>query len=317
MAIASVALILSFLADKEEAAVDFDAAASVNSLGSTPAGYAIRISLVNDSLRPVIVRSMRLKVSGKPVARIASFLSDDRAGSDASSLGDEPLEEARALPLALAARGTRTLVGLADFTAAAAQARRGKKTPLVMRAREFCRELPRTLPLTGRLVETSSRTLSKLELELDVDPGGAQIVPVNLGRVVGGANAWRMDVTGARIHPNGIVFWRRIAAPSALRFITLKIWTWDGHMRRSASLPVVGGAYGEVRFAPLPSDSYRAALFQHGEPLAVGLFHVPLSSSNQVIYPRPAQRADGQCLQIEGKQNIYDYPRTPYQRSRR
>jgi hypothetical protein len=315
--IACFALLLSYLANQEEAAVDFDAAASVNSLGATPAGYAIHISLVNDSLRPVIVRSMRLKVSGRFVAPIASFLSDNRAGSDASALGDEPLEEARSLPVALAARGTRTLIGLADFSTAAAQAHQGKDTPLVARAREFCRELPRTARAKRRLPEPSGRTRSKLELELDVDPGGAQTVPVHLAKVVGGANAWRMDVTGAKMHPNGIVFWRRIAAPTALRFITLKIWTWDGHLRRSASLPVAGGAYSEVRFPPLPSDSYRAALFQNGEPLAVGLFHVPLSRSNQVIFPSHAQRADGQCLRIKGKRNIYDYARTPYQLSDR
>jgi hypothetical protein len=260
---------------------------------------------------------MELKVSGRPVAPITSFLSDNRAGVDASALGDEPLEEARSLPLALAARGARTLVGLADFSAAYAQVRNGKHTPLVARAKEFCRELPRAVPMDREPSEPSRRNKSKLELELNIDPGDTQIVPVHLAKVVGGANAWRMDVTGAKDHPNGIVFWRRIAAPAALRFITLKIWTWDGHLKRSSALPITGGAYSEVRFAPLPSDSYRAALFQQGEPLAVGLFHVPLSRSDQVIYPRGAQRVNGECLRLQGKQNIYDYVRSPYQHPNR
>lgn len=306
--VALVALILSFLANQEETAVEFDAAASVNSLGSTAAGYAIRISLINDSLRPIIVRSMELKELGKPTASITSFLIDNRAGSDASALGDEPLETARSLPFALAARSARTLIGLADFSTAVAQAHSGKHTPLLARAQEFCHELPKG---------TSRRTESKLELEIKIDPGDPQIVPVRLTKVVGGANAWRMDVTGAKAHPNGMVFWRRISAPAALRLITLKIWTWDGHLKRTASLPMAGAAYGEVRFTPLHTDSYRAALFRDGEPLAVGLFHVPLTRSNQVIYPRHAQRVNGQCLRIEGKENIYDYARTPYQHPNR
>jgi len=284
----------------------------VNFLGSTPAGYAVRISLVNDSLRPVIIRSMELKVSGRPLAPIAGFLSDTRAGADASALGDEPLEEARSLPFALTARGAQTLIGLADLSAADAQVDQGKRTPLVSRAREFCHELPRASPVERNRSEPSGRTKSKLELELDVDPGGTQVVPVHLAKVVGGANAWSMDVTGPKIHPDGIVFGRRIAAPAALRFITLRIWTWDGHLIRSAALPIAGAGHEEVRFAPLRAGSYRAALFEEDEPLAVGLFHVPLSRSNRGIYPRGAQRANGQCLRLEGKQNVYDSARTPY-----
>lgn len=303
-AVAVAALILSILANQEETAVKFDAAAAVNPLGSTPAGYAIRISLINDSLRPVIVRSMELKESGKPTAPITSFLIDNRAGSDATALGDEPLETAHSLPVALGARSARTLIGLADFSVPAAQAHSGKHTPLLARAEEFCREIQKS---------PSRRNELKLELEIKIDPGDPQTVPIRLTKVVGGANAWRMDVTGAKAHPNGMVFWRRISAPAALRLITLKIWTWDGHLERTASLPMAGAAYGEVRFTPLRADGYRAALLRDGEPLAVGLFRVPLTSSNQVIYPRHAQRVNGQCLRIEGKENVFNYARTPYQ----
>jgi hypothetical protein len=296
---------LSWKTHGEATSVDFAAAGSINSYGSTPAGYAVRISLVNQSLRPIIVRSIELEESGRPIAPITTFLTDSRASTDASALGDEPLEDARPFPLTLPSRGAQTLTGFADFSDAAAQAQRHEVTPLLKRARRFCRELKRVGPASG---ETSS----SMELEIQFEPGGTTKVPVLISNPKGGVNNWHLEVTGPADHPSEIVFWRRIAAPTALRLVTLKIWTWDGHLKRTARLPVSGAAYAQMGFAPLPRDSYRAALFQNGEPLAVGLFHVPLDEPHETIYPSAAQRVNGECMRIRGKRNVYNYARTPF-----
>ncbi len=307
--ISIAALTLSYFANRETAAVDLRAVASTNSFGSTPVGYAVLVSFSNESLRPIIIRSMELKVAGKPVAPVTSFLLDNGAGADASSLGDEPIEDGHSLPFALPERGAQTLTAFADFSLADSQAHRGERSPLLARAREFCRELPTETP--------SQRQPSTVELEIDFDPGETLTVPVRISDPIGGANEWRMDVTGPPPRPNGIVFWRRIASPTALRLLTVKVWTWDGHLERSVSLPTVGAAYSEVRFPGLGPDSYRAALFQDREPLAVGLFHVPLEETNEIIYPSNAQLANGECLRIKGRHNIYNYARTPYDRPNR
>jgi hypothetical protein len=143
-------------------------------------------------------------------------------------------------------------------------------------------------------------------------------VPVRVADPIGGANVWRLDVTGPPAHPNGMVFWRRIAAPIALRLLTVKVWTQFGHLERSVSLPISGAAYSQVRFPRLAGGvGYRAALLQSREPLAVGRFHVPLEKTNEIIYPSPAQRANGQCLRVKARHNIYKYPRTPYENPNR
>ncbi len=302
------AFYLSYLAHHETTKVDLRAVASTNPFGSTPVGYAIRVSLSNESLRPVIVKSMTLAVGGGPLAPVTSFLPNNGAKTDAVSLGDEPLEDAHSLPLALPARGATTLTAFADFSRAAEQAQLKERTPLLKRALEFCHELPK---------EGERPHPSDVQLEVNSEPGGKHTSPVAISMPIRGANIWRMDVTGPAKHPTGLAFWRRVAAPSALRLLTAKVWTWDGHLERAASLPVTGAAYSEVRFRGLrPEEGYRAALFDGHEPLAVGKFHVPLDNEDEVIYPSPAQTVNGECLRVEGKHDVYDYPRTPYRHAR-
>jgi hypothetical protein len=310
---AGVAVVISVIAflqsrsvHNELTAVDLRGFASTNSFGSTPAGYAIRVSLSNGSLRPVIIRSMKLKVAGKRVAEVASYLPQAGAGADAVSLGDEPIEDARSLPFAIPERGTQTLTAFADFSQAASQAYRGLKTPLLARAREFCRELSKEGSGHGEGAPWRPKS-SAIELEIRSDPGGTHTVPVLLSMPIRGANVWRMDVTGPLPHPDGVRFQRRIAAPSALKLLTVKVWSWDGHLERAVSLPVVGAAYADVRFHRLAAGSYRAALLEGRRPLAVGLFDVPLEESNEVIYPSNAQTANGECLRIMGRHDIYNY----------
>jgi hypothetical protein len=309
--ISVVALLQSRSVHNELTAVDLRGFASTNSFSSTPAGYAIRVSLTNGSLRPVIIRSMKLEVAGKPIAEVASYLPRGGPGADAASLGDKPIEDARGLPFAISERGAQTVTAFADFSRAASQAYRKLKTPLLARARRFCRELSKT-SVEGQGAPWRPKPLA-IELEIRADPGGTLIVPVLLSEPIRGANVWRMKVTGPAQHPDGVHFKRRIAAPSSLELLTVKVWRWDGHLERAVSLPAVGSAYADVRFHPLAKGSYRAALLEGSRPLAVGLFDVPLNETHELIYPSDAQTVNGECLRIKGKRDIYDYGKKPHE----
>jgi hypothetical protein len=96
--VAFASLIVSGLAWKEghdakseEKAIEVEAAASVDNLGSSPAGYAVRISLTNAGLRPVIVKSMELMIDGREVAPIGgACYSGGRAGRRVSATSRWP-----------------------------------------------------------------------------------------------------------------------------------------------------------------------------------------------------------------------------------
>lgn len=295
-------------ANQEQSAIKFDAAASVNNLGSTPAGYAVRITLINASLRPIIVNAMELKVGGVPVAPITGVMVGNR--SEATGLGDQPLTSARPLPLAVAERGAVTLTGLADFSEAAADARGDRRSAKLDAAEAFCRQLPPEP--TGIAAPQVRRGSSDVELEVDYDPGGAETVPVQISSSGAIDNTWRMEVLGPEASPDGIAFWRYNSAPSALRVLTLKVWHGDGGLMRSVSLPVSGAATTEAHFEPLPDGYYRAALLEEGHPLAVGDFDVPLKQGRP-LYPLWAQVVNGQCELLEKAKSVYIYSRNRFE----
>ena len=107
--------VVGYIAFHERTSVHLEGFAVANTLGSTPGGYGIDVSIINDSLRPVIVRSVSLEVDGVPVTEAAEYLPEPRILNDQSTRGDRPIEQAVAFPLAIPARGARTIGALFRF----------------------------------------------------------------------------------------------------------------------------------------------------------------------------------------------------------
>jgi hypothetical protein len=301
--ISFAAAVFAYRAQKETSDVHLRAAGSITSLGSTPAGYAVQISFTNDSLRPVIVRSIELRVGGMPVAGVTRYLLDSRAGTDASALGDEPLEASRSLPFALSARGATTLTGFADFAdfgffGEREHARwRRKVTELCDQLQGFANDTPAP-PVTVEVKIEPSRTIR----------GQVHIVDLPIG-----GDTWSMDMAGPKEGPTGISVWRRESSPSALRLLRVRVWRAHGGVIRSRSLPVVGAGSAQLNFRALPRGDYRAALSQGEALLASGRFHVPLEQARETIFPSDGQLENGQCLELEGERDVYLQPGTRYE----
>jgi hypothetical protein len=305
LVVSVIALIAAQEANHEESAVEFNAVASLNNLGSTPAGYAVRITLDNASLRPVIVERMELKVRGVPVAPITGILPGDR--SAATTLGDEPLYAAKPLPFALDARGAETLTGLADFYAAD---HASPGSPKLAAANEFCDELPSEPTRAG--TPQIRQAPSQVALEVHLAPGGVTTVPVHITGTGAAENTWRMEVLASDQTADGVAFWRYDSAPSALRLLTLKVWRGEGGLMRSVTLPVTGSVTTEAKFRPLPNGYYRAALIDEGHPVAIGHFDVPLER-DLPIYPQWQQLVNGQCQLLRKGKDVFSYSRQRFE----
>lgn len=303
-------LIFHLHESSETTAVKVIPEASVNSLGSTPAGYAVRISLVNDSLRPVVITSMNLTVGGKVVAPIRTFLPG--AFADAGSLGDRPLFDAHSLPFSLAPRGAETLTGIADFSEADTEVKQGKKGAAKLKlARRFCKKVdpPRSKPVdeSEGLVREPESTIG---LEIESEPPGSEelwTTSAAVSQPTDPPNVWRLRILGRRRHPTGMRFWLPTSSPSAFRFVTLRIWRRDGRLVDTRSVAVAGASGGRLRFSALAPGSYRAALSRRDGILAIATFQIPLKRGERVIFPARAEQANGQCLEIRGYGDIFSH----------
>ena len=112
-------------------------------------------------------------------------------------------------------------------------------------------------------------------------------------------------MAGGRKHPTGVRFWLPTSSPSAFRFVTVKVWRRSGGLEHAGSLPVAGANSARFNFSALSDGSYRMALFRRDQILAIAAFTVPLSKHSRQVFPSRAQEANGQCLEIEGRKDVF------------
>lgn len=289
LGVALAAGLVSYFAFHEERSVNVDGFAVANTLGSTPNGYGVDVSVINDSLRPVIVSSVSLIVDGIKVTRASEYLPDPRSLNDQSTRGDESLEQALPFPLAIPARGTRTIGALFKFLRVDAVFYARRDSPALRGARIFCSALFLSPKARGH----------HIALQIDSNPGGSTNIPVKMIGPLDGGNQWFLRVLDSA-HPRGFEVRRKFAAASAFRMMTIRVWRNSGGLSRRVSLPLFGASSAYPSFAPLPNGKYRVALFEGSGIVAGGRFNVPPRGKFPgVISPSPATESVTQCELFE------------------
>lgn len=281
--ISLLALVVSLLNHGEETTVKVEGVAVANTLGSTPMGYGIRVSIINDSLRPVIVKSLSLYVDGVAVAPAEEYLPDPRRLNDQSTRGDEPLHDAEPLPLAIPARGARTIAALLNFTRADEIFYARRSGPILKGAKAFCRQLLK--PRAGHRVEMRAETT----------PGGVAALPVKMIGPLDGGNQWYLSVKGPTTSPSGVLVHRKVSASSAVHLITVSIWRSGDRPVRRMRAPVFGPEWAQFPFPALGRGSYRITLSDGNQIVAGGTFSVPLKNRLRAISPSSGSTENVQC----------------------
>lgn len=285
LGVAMAAGVVSYLAFHEDRSVNVEGFAIANTLGSTPNGYGVVVSIINDSLRPVIVRSVSVMVDGVSVTRASEYLSDPRSLNDQSTRGDESMQKALPFPLAIPARGTRSVGALFGFQRADEVFFARRSSPALRGAKTFCRAL----------YLAPDAQMHDIALRINFDPGGTTDVPIKMIGPLDGGNQWFFRVLN-RSSPRAFEVRRKFAATSAYRLMTVRVWRNSGGLIRQVSLPLFGGSAAFPSFAPLPDGRYRAALFEGSRIVAGGRFDVPLQGRfSGLISPTRATESNTQC----------------------
>lgn len=283
--ISVLAFFLSYSVQNEQEAVRVEGVAVANTLGSTPKGYGIRLSLINDSLRPVIIRSVTLVVDGVRVAPALEYLPDARSLNDQSTRGDEPVRDAVPFPLTIRARGARTIAPLLSFAQADEIFYARRNNSILAGAKEFCRSL-------GLNPQRSHSIILRVESE----PGGATAVPIQMIGPLDGGNQWFVTIMGPRNAPNGVEVRRKFTAASAIRRMTIEISRRGGEAVRRVSLPLFGSEGARFSFPTIGPGGYRLAVLDGGRFVAGSKFQVPLTGRfARGISPSAATTEITQC----------------------
>jgi hypothetical protein len=287
LATAIVAGYLSYGALHEQRAVSIEGFAVANALGETKTGYGIRVSLVNESLRPVIVRSVDLMANGTKIGRAVAFTPEFDFLRYGSTMRDPGLE-AQPPPIAVGERSVRTVAALLDFSEPADEAERldsrdKLELPKFGLAFNFCRAL-RSEP-----VDTEFSLLVTLE------SGEARELPVTFTGIGNSISRWIMIVLGRSNAPRGIAVSRQEAV-QRVRLVTLRIWTAKRGLIRSVTRPLYGSKSSRFPFRKLPRGTYHVGILEQGRVVGGGIFRVPLHPIYDRNVLRPLTRQpQGRC----------------------
>lgn len=277
--------VVGYIAFHERTSVDLEGFAVANTLSSTPSGYGVDVAIVNNSLRPVIVRSVGLEVDGVPVTEASEYLPEPRILKDQSMRGDQPVDQAIAFPLAIPARGTRTIGVLFRFGRVDEVWYARRDSAALQGAKTFC----------SALSLRTDTDRHRIELRIDSTPSTGTTVPVTMVGPVDGGNQWFLRVIAAA-HPSTAEIRRKFASPTAYRLMTLRIWGNRGGLVSRVSLPLFGAGTAFPNFPPLANGKYRIAISEGSRIVAGGRFNVPMQAKHPgLISPSAATYSNSQC----------------------
>src|SRR5215208_862713 len=107
-------LYIAWSAQSEEAALRLNAYPTANPADITPQGLAVRVELVNEGLRPIVVRSAQLLMDDAPVASASAWIDDVGVLDDAASEPSRLISSQRTFPISLDAREGKAVALLMD-----------------------------------------------------------------------------------------------------------------------------------------------------------------------------------------------------------
>jgi hypothetical protein len=279
-----LSLTLAYRTHNEQAAVDVVAYPSAGSSDLTHAGLGVRVQLVNQSLRPVIVRSASLWNGQNRVADAIGYLEDarelDRANTDPAAISRDRLD----FPLGMNSREGRTIAFLLDVW-----------RPIVsvadpVSAAEARNRLNKLLIALGSV--SSPRVASGIELQLVLAPGGIRRFP--LQRLVppgiypeairdaseiqreSTLQNWVVAPLTKAQRLTGLLLRRTFAGAGEVDLVRLEVWKERSPVHQTVVRPVVGQ---QVRLFPLvrlPAGAYTAVFELDGKVVAYQEFSLPL-----------------------------------------
>ncbi len=277
-------LYISWRSASEQAAIQLDAYATASPSDITPQGLAVRVEFVNQSLRPIVVRSAFLLLDGEVVSEATGWIDDVRLVEEAASDPARLRAAQLTFPIGLAAREGKSVALMMDvwtpFVDAASAADEST-------ARNRFRQLTATLA-SLQAGEGSDR----LQLRIDHVPGGSTVYPVS-AVIASSTSVATIESAAALLHRIPPQFWvvdflergralagltlrRRFAGTEEVDLAQLDVWNVRSAFHRSSVRPVVARQQTLFPLEGLPRGQYIATFRVGGRVVAYRSFAVPI-----------------------------------------
>ena len=263
-------LVFSVLAQHEQQVVKFAAYPSAGLSDLTPQGLGVRVQVVNQSLRPVVVRGASLYGGTDRLARATGYFTDTRVLDSAEVDPTQLTSRLTNLPLNIGAREGRAMALLLDVWKGVSE----DANPKAQAARTRLNDT-----LNG--LDPVSTTTKSLTLVLDLAPGGSRrFVLRSVGTPAasqqpGTGSGWVLSPLGSPPKLLGLLLRNPSAGVREVDLVRLDLWKADSTLHRSMTRPVLGQQAATFPLVGLPNGSYAAAFVLGGRVIANRSFTLP------------------------------------------
>jgi hypothetical protein len=278
-----VGLVFSYQAQHEQQVINFAASPSAGLSDLTPQGLGVRLNVVNQSLRPVIVRGASLWDGPTRLALATGYFSDVRVLNSAEVDPSQLTTRLTNLPLNVGAREGHSMgllldvwSGVSESKGTAAQAARGR--------------LNATLNGLGS-VSTRGESLT---LQLDLAPGGRRRFlvrspdPWTAEAAADLAPKWVVSPLGSPPKLIGLLLRNRSAGVREVDLVRLDLWKTASTLHRTMTRPVLGQQAASFPLVGLPRGSYATAFELDGRVIANRSFSLPWRGEPCAVGPQEA-----------------------------
>jgi hypothetical protein len=282
MATGVTSLYITWRSTSEESALRLDAYPTASQTDISPQGLGVRTELVNESLRPVVIRSADLLLDGEVVSKASGWIGDagllERAASEPSRL----TTSMRTFPIGLGAREGKSVVLMMDVWTPFVDASSDSDESA---ARGSFRQLTATLASLP-----TDRESDRLKVRLNHVPGGSHLYPVSAVSVpsssvdaieTAGAllrrvppQLWVVDLLTRGKGLRGITLRRRFAGADEVDLARLDIWNVRSPFHRTLVRPVVARQQTLFPLRKLARGNYIATVGVNNQVVAYKSFAV-------------------------------------------
>ena len=264
-------LYITWRSTSEESALKLAAYPTASQNDITPQGLGVRVELVNESLRPIVLRSAQLLLDGDVVSDGNGWIADvgmlEEAASDPSRL----TASRRTFPIGLGAREGKSVAIMMDLWTPSSQTNEGAG------ARTF-------VQLTAALASLAGTGESeRLQLRLDHVPVSAVTVPTSSASDLEHAvlrrappQLWEVELRPDRSRLAGITLRRLFAGVDELDLARLDIWNVRTAFHYSDARPVLARQQTFFPLADVARGNYIATVEVRGQLVAYKSFAVPI-----------------------------------------
>jgi hypothetical protein len=267
-------LLFAYQSQHEQQVVSFAAYPTAGADDLTVGGLGVRLQLVNQSLRPVIVRNASLWQGKTRLADATGYLRDARELALANVDPDSVKAKIAQFPLNLGAREGRSAALLLDVWNGVS----GDAATAALAVDK--------LNLTLNALGPGARPNPPFELELDLAPGGARrfpivtLPPINVNQQAGATASgtepsWVITPLGQPPRLIGLLLRHATAGEGDVELARLDLWKQGSPNERSIERPVIGREATTFPLADLASGAYTVAFSVDGKIVANRSFSLP------------------------------------------